>query len=128
MDKFFEGNQNDNMNVNMLCKEEVDQNFINAVCQEVMKMFKGKVFMDDYSGVINSSVNFTGIFIYFSVVLVCLNKDNIRKFDQIIDTGVSDYMIFYFDFFILSKYFVKFINIILSDGIIKFFMFVGQIY
>lgn len=71
----------------------------------MIRLFKGKLFIEDNGGVVYVFVNFVGIFVNFFVVLFCLNKFNREKYDWIIDIGVFEYMFFILIFFFLLKFY-----------------------
>lgn len=67
----------------------IDQRLVAAVCQEMMKMFKGKNPENDYS---SSSMNHAGIR-YYKTSFSSYSKTQIHAHcDWIIDTGASDHM------------------------------------
>ncbi|GKE83646.1 hypothetical protein Tco_1557388 [Tanacetum coccineum] len=117
-------------------KIDLDQRMVAAVCQEVMKMFKGKD--SDQSNVASSSKPHAGTFFYgckpyrlysFHVSLNILSKHlqlDIR-IDWIVDTGASDHMSPYLHLFQSIRILKKPIRIKLPDGTSKWVDKVGHI-
>ncbi|GKA24642.1 retrovirus-related pol polyprotein from transposon TNT 1-94 [Tanacetum coccineum] len=117
-------------------KGDLDQRLVAAVCQEMMKIFKGKEV--DHNNNVSTSKPHAGTFFYgckpykvysFHVSLNILSKHlqlDIR-IDWIVDTGASDHMLPYLHLFQSIRILKKPIRIKLPDGTRKWIDKVGSI-
>nr|GEW70503.1 hypothetical protein [Tanacetum cinerariifolium] len=117
-------------------KIDLDQRMVAAVCQEVMKMFKGKD--SDQSNVTSSSKPHAGTFFYgckpYSLYSFHVSLNTLSKYlqldiriDWIVDTGASDHMSPYLHLFQSIRILKKPIRIKLPDGTSKWVDKVGHI-
>ncbi|GKE22494.1 leucine-rich repeat transmembrane protein kinase protein, partial [Tanacetum coccineum] len=98
----------------------VDQRLVDAVCSEMMKMFKGKGIADESCGPMRnyaSTSSHAGIMSCFTVsfALFCHPNMNIRL-DWVTDTWASDHMTPHFQLFISIRYLTHPIMVYLPNG------------
>ena len=110
--------------VSMTHNSGVDQKLVAAVCQEMMKMFKGKGVMDDSKG--SASTSHAGILSCFtaSFALFCHPDMNI-KIDWVSDTRASDYMSLHLCLLITTEHLKDHIIVHLAAGRSKNLTIVG---
>ncbi|GJW63602.1 copia protein [Tanacetum coccineum] len=103
----------------------VDQKLVAAVCQEMMKMFRGRASSKEKRGASSSHAGILSCFTA-SFALFC-HPDMDLLLDWISDSGASDHMSPHLNLFITTKHLKKPIIVHLPDGTSKTMTIVGQV-
>ncbi|GJU12708.1 pyridoxal 5'-phosphate synthase-like subunit PDX1.2 [Tanacetum coccineum] len=103
----------------------VDQKLVAAVCQEMMKMFRGRASSEEKRGASSSHAGILSCFTA-SFALFC-HPDMDLLLDWISDSGASDHMSPHLNLFITTKHLKKPIIVHLPDGTSKTVTIVGQV-
>lgn len=98
-----------------------------AVCEQVMKIFKGKHHVGETCEVENSSANFADIPFYKATALSCFSH-TYQDYEWIVDTGASNHMSQYLSLFHFLQLLPHPIHINLPDGTTKLIRYIGHIF
>ncbi|XP_039121731.1 uncharacterized protein LOC120258408 [Dioscorea cayenensis subsp. rotundata] len=108
-------------------KAGVDQHLVTAVCEQMMKIFKGKNHVGETYEMGNTSNNFAGTPFYKAIALSCFSH-TYQDCEWIVDTGASNHMSPHLSLFHSIQLLPHPIPIKLPDATTKLVRYIGHIF